>query len=56
MSQAIKQMIAQNDSWRDLQTGAKPKRAKLATPPPRPLAPIPAAAAGAPLALGAPQG
>ena len=30
---AIKQMIAQNDSWRDLQTGAaKPKRGKLATP------------------------
>ena len=29
-------MIAQNNSWRDLQTGAKPKRAKLAAPPPRP--------------------
>ena len=28
--EAIKQMIAQNNSWRDLQTGAKPKRAKLA--------------------------
>ena len=55
---AIKQMIAQNDSWRDLQTGAKPKRAKLAAPLAAPgPAPIPAAAApGAPLALGAPQG
>jgi Flp pilus assembly protein TadD len=54
--EAIKQMIAQNDSWRDLQTGAaKPKRAKLAAPA---AAAIPAAAApaGAPLALGAPQG
>ena len=42
--QAIRQMIAQNNSWRDLQTGAKPKRAKA--PPP----------AGAPLALGQPAG
>ena len=49
MSQAIKQMIAQNDSWRDLQTGAKPKRAKLASRPIRP-------PRRAPLALGAPQG
>ncbi len=55
---AIRQMIAQNDSWRDLQTGAKPKRAKLAAPAAAPgPAPIPAAAApGAPLALGEPQG
>ena len=56
---AIKQMIAQNDSWRDLQNGAaKPKRGKSATPLAAPgLSPIPAAAApGAPLALGAPQG
>jgi len=30
---AIKQMIAQNDSWRDLQTGAKAKRAMLALLP-----------------------
>ena len=55
---AIRQMIAQNDSWRDLQTGPKAKRAKLATPVAagRP-APIPAAAASptAPLALGEPQ-
>jgi Flp pilus assembly protein TadD len=53
---AIRQMIAQNDSWRDLQTGAgKPKRGKLAT---HALPPTPAAAApgGAPLALGEPQG
>jgi len=47
---AIKQMIAQNDSWRDLQTGAvKPKRGKLA-------AHAPASAPDAPLALGEPQG
>jgi Flp pilus assembly protein TadD len=53
---AIQQMIAQNDSWRDLQTGGvKPKRSKLAT---HGLPPAPAAAApgGAPLALGEPQG
>jgi Flp pilus assembly protein TadD len=57
---AIKQMIAQNDSWRDLQSGAdKPKRGKLAAPlAARGPSPIPAAAApaGAPLALGEPQG
>ena len=35
MSQAIRQMIAQNNSWRDLQTGAKPKRAKAPRRPPR---------------------
>ena len=40
--QAIRQMIAQSDSWRDLQTGARVKR-----PPP---------AAPAPLALGQPAG
>jgi Flp pilus assembly protein TadD len=45
--QAIRQMIAQNDSWRDLQTGAKTKPAKA--PPPRP-------PAAAPLALDQPQG
>ncbi len=43
--QAIRQMIAQNDSWRELQTGAKTKPAKAPPPP-----------AGAPLALGPPQG
>ena len=57
---AIRQMIAQNDSWRDLQTGAvKPKRGKLAAPLAAPApTPTPAAAApaGAPLALGEPQG
>jgi len=57
---AIKQMIAQNDSWRELQTGAaaKPKRGKAASPiAAHGPAPIPAAAApGAPLALGEPQG
>ncbi len=38
--QAIRQMIAQNDSWRDLQTGAKAKRAKAPPPPAAaPLAP-----------------
>jgi Flp pilus assembly protein TadD len=42
--EAIRQMIAQNDSWRDLQTGAKAKPAK--TPPP----------AAAPLAPGQPSG
>jgi Flp pilus assembly protein TadD len=55
---AIRQMIAQSDSWRDLQTGGKLKHAKL-TPPVAPqLEPIPAAAApaGAPLALGDPPG
>lgn len=52
---AIKQMIAQSDSWRDLQTSAKSKRAKLAAP--SGARPTPAAAApGAPLALGDPQG
>ena len=55
--EAIKQMIAQNDSWRDLQTAAKPKHAKLAAPvAAHGPAPIPGAAApGAPLALGEPQ-
>jgi Flp pilus assembly protein TadD len=49
---AIKQMIAQNDSWRDLQTGAvKPKSSPKH---PRPAAPATAAEPGAPLALGAP--
>jgi len=43
--QAIRQMIAQSDSWRDLQTGATMKRAK---PPPPP--------ASAPLALDRPAG
>jgi Flp pilus assembly protein TadD len=43
--QAIRQMIAQNDSWRDLQTGAKAKPAKAPPPP-----------AAAPLALDQPQG
>jgi Flp pilus assembly protein TadD len=42
--EAIRQMIAHNDSWRDLQIGAKAKRAK---------APLPAAA---PLALDQPAG
>ncbi len=42
--QAIRQMIAQSDSWLDLQTGAKPKR--VAPPPP----------AAAPLALDQPAG
>ena len=52
---AIRQMIAQNDSWRDLQTGAvKPKRGKLAGHAPA-TAPD-AAPPGAPLALGEPQG
>jgi len=45
-------MIAQNDSWRQLQTAdVKPKRGKLAAH-----APAPAPAAAAPLALGEPQG
>ena len=44
--QAIRQMIAQNDSWRDLQTGAKTKPAKAPPPP----------AAAMPLALGQPAG
>jgi len=49
---AIRQMIAQNDSWRQLQTAdVKPKRGKLAAH-----APAPAPAAAAPLALGEPQG
>ena len=58
---AIKQMIAQNDSWRDLQTGAakpkladksSPKHPRLAAPA---TAPTPAAALpGAPLALSTP--
>ncbi len=53
---AIKQMIAQSDSWRDLQTGgAKPKRGKLAAHAPA-STPAAAAPAGAPLALGEPQG
>ncbi|THD42438.1 MAG: hypothetical protein E7774_15570 [Bradyrhizobium sp.] len=57
--EAIKQMIAQSDSWRDLQTGAiKPRHAKLAAPGPAPTnsaaAAAPAAAAGAPLALSLP--
>ena len=55
---AIQQMIAQSDSWRDLQTGPKLKHAKLAAPvAARSPAPIPAAAAPptAPLALGEPQ-
>ena len=55
---AIRQMIAQSDSWRDLQTGPKLKHAKLAAPvAARSPAPIPAAAAPptAPLALGEPQ-
>jgi hypothetical protein len=54
---AIKQMIAQNDSWRDLQTGAKAKRAMLAAPALAPGGPAPtsaAAAPGAPLALSVP--
>ncbi|MGD0640361.1 MAG: tetratricopeptide repeat protein [Roseiarcus sp.] len=38
--QAIRQMIAQSDSWRDLQTGAKVKGAKAPPPPAAaPLAP-----------------
>ena len=37
-------MIAQNDSWRDLQTGAKTKPAKAPPPP-----------AAAPLALAQPR-
>ena len=52
---AIKQMIAQNDSWRDLQSGGiKPKHPRLASP----AAPTPAAAAQppAPLALSIPPG
>jgi hypothetical protein len=57
---AIKQMIAQNDSWRDLQTGAvKSKHSKLASPVAAhtpALPPAAAAPAGAPLALGEPQG
>jgi Flp pilus assembly protein TadD len=56
---AIRQMIAQNDSWRDLQTGSiKPKRGKATSPiAAHGPAPIPAAATpGAPLALGEPQG
>ena len=55
---AIRQMIAQSDSWRDLQTGAKLKHARLAAPVAPQLEPIPAAAApaGAPLALGDPPG
>jgi Flp pilus assembly protein TadD len=56
---AIKQMIAQNDSWQDLQTSPKSKRARLAAPAAAPgPAPTPAAAApsGAPLALGDPPG
>jgi Flp pilus assembly protein TadD len=55
---AIKQMIAQNDSWRDLQTGAvkpksSPKHPRLAAPA---NVSMPAAAAqpGQPLALDAP--
>ena len=36
--QAIRQMIAQNESWRDLQTGAKTKHPD-ASPPAAPLAP-----------------
>jgi Flp pilus assembly protein TadD len=55
---AIRQMIAQNDSWRDLQTGPKAKHARAATPvAARGPAPIAAAAAppSAPLALGEPQ-
>jgi nicotinamide mononucleotide adenylyltransferase len=56
---AIRQMIAQNDSWRDLQTGAvqaEARQARDAARRPAP-APIPAAAApAAPLALGEPQG
>jgi Flp pilus assembly protein TadD len=54
---AIKQMIAQNDSWRDLQTGgaklkSSPKHPRLAAPA---AAPTPAAGLpGAPLALGTP--
>jgi Flp pilus assembly protein TadD len=57
---AIKQMIAQNDSWRELQAGpAKSKHSHLASPlaahaPARP--PVEAPPAGAPLALGEPQG
>jgi hypothetical protein len=43
--EAIRRMIAQNDTWRDLQTGAATKRA----PPPRP-------AAAAPLAADQPAG
>ena len=38
--QAIRQMIAQNDSWRDLQTGAKVNRPKKSSgPAAAPLAP-----------------
>jgi Flp pilus assembly protein TadD len=51
---AIKQMIAQSDSWRDLQSGGvKPKHPRLAAPA---TVPTPAAAAQplAPLALDAP--
>jgi Flp pilus assembly protein TadD len=52
---AIKQMIAQNDSWRDLETGAKIKHPRLAMPVKAPAAtPSAAAPAGAPLALVAP--
>jgi Flp pilus assembly protein TadD len=36
--QAIRQMIAQSDTWRDLQTGAKAKRAKSPAPDAAPLA------------------
>jgi len=61
---AIKQMIAQNDSWRDLQTGrvsqagSKPKRAKPGSPATAagPAATPAAAAPGAPLALSLPPG
>jgi Flp pilus assembly protein TadD len=57
---AIKQMIAQSDSWRDLQTGAvKSKHSKLASPVAArapALPPAAAAPADAPLALGEPQG
>jgi len=57
---AIKQMIAQSDSWRELQAGpVKSKHSRLASPvaarapaPP----PVETAPAGAPLALGEPQG
>jgi Flp pilus assembly protein TadD len=45
--QAIRQMIAQSDSWRDLQTGAKTKR---------PAAAAPARAGAPPLALDQPTG
>ena len=54
---AIKQMIAQNDSWRELQGGSAKRPARLAAPAKPTTAPTPAAAApGSPLALRDPPG